>query len=1142
MVTVTDSPNDPAPRPGQRHRFHSAGAPAMAPAPRAASSRPVTGSSPRHGEDLSYLDRAPTSSDALATNCREESTATEQPSDAAVVKTTGSMAVATLLSRITGFVRTVLIGAALGEAVGSAFNIANTLPNLITELVLGAVLTSLVVPLLVRAEKEDPDRGAAFIRRLFTLTFTLMLAVTILAVVAAPLLTRIALDEDSKVDVGMSTSFAYLLLPQIVFYAVFSVMMAVLNTKGYFKPGAWAPVANNVVTIGVLGLYYLLPHSASGSVTDPHMLLLGLGTTTGVVVQALIMVPYLKKAGIDLRPLWGLDARLKKFGGMALAIVVYVLISQIGFVLNNRIAAAADEGAPIIYAQAWQLLQMPYGIIGVTLLTAFMPRLSRNAADGDDKAVVKDLSTATRLTMLAMVPVIVYLTAFGTVIGPALFGYGNFSDEAANVLGWTISFSAFTLIPYAMVLLHLRVFYAREEVWTPTFIIAGITVTKLVLAYLAPHVASEPRLVVVLLAAANGMGFVAGAIIGQRLLRRSLGNLDMRSVLRTAGWALGASVIAGVIAWRVDVLLTHFVVSETSSLGYIVRLFVTGVLFVLLAGAILSFSKLPEVLMIASMLARLPGIGRFFAKAAVSAESLTEATETVPTSTKITAISLGDTGSGMDETGMVGALPPLSAGRVRGPRLVPGAPILSGRFRLLANHGGSPAAQLWQARDNTDGDLVALTVIDTLKSGRSAREIVNATAQLADATANSPAVALVREICNAGSVVVVVADWTEGAPLTRAAESGPDPLAAGYAMVDLADAAGAGFTLGIDHRNRLRISTEGRAVLAFPGVIPTGSSTAAGPMDNHAIGVSLALLLSKVPKSEVPASLTTIVNAARAGEITDGHELARELRLVTQPDDQAHTGPHLRATADVAPVVSDQTGFGAAPEHRGRMTVLGISTVAGVIAVVSVIAIVLAVIGGDRKDSPLTTDSIRGGSGLGTVGIVHPTGVSEWAPADGRGTPDSPETAGLIIDGNEATSWSSAQYQTQFGLPPHSVKDGIGLLLSLPDARALTEVLLTGVRPGMTVELRSASGEVTSLDQTRLIASGTATGTTLLLGPPSAPVDGDEGTSHLPAPGDRVLLWITGLPMPEAATIAEVTVHGAPVVKKESDVSELAPK
>ena len=149
--------------------------------------------------------------------------------------------------------------------------------------------------------------------------------------------------------------------------------------------------------------------------------------------------------------------------------------------------------------QHWQLLQVPYGIVGVTLLTAIMPRLSRNAADGDDEAVVRDLTLGTKLTFIALIPIIIFMTALGPDIGNALFGYGNFTNQEARTLGLTLSFSAFTLIPYALVMLHLRVFYAREEAWTPTFIIAGITLTKVVLAVLAPTVASRPDQVVVLL-------------------------------------------------------------------------------------------------------------------------------------------------------------------------------------------------------------------------------------------------------------------------------------------------------------------------------------------------------------------------------------------------------------------------------------------------------------------------------------------------------------------------------------------------------------------------------------------------------------------------------------------------------------------
>jgi putative peptidoglycan lipid II flippase len=1136
---------------GERGRFRASTPPAKAPAPKknGASASGATSTDEDHSHlNLSPAERVATDprltrahadatdrssgngadagtgsdgsgSDGSADN---EGSAATTASDADVVSSTGSMAFATLLSRITGFLRTVMIASALGGEVASMFNTANTLPNLITELVLGAVLTSLVVPLLVRAEKEDSDRGAAFIRRLLTITFTLMMTITVIAVAAAPLLTRISLDKDGQTNIGMATAFGYLVLPQVLFYAMFAVMMAILNTKGIFKPGAWAPVINNCVTLAVLGIYWLLPQDTklslddSVTITDPHIMLLGLGTTIGVVVQAAIMVPYLRKAGIDIRPLWGLDDRLKQFGGMAVAIVAYVLISQIGWVINNRIAS--DQGsAPTIYMQAWQLLQVPYGVIGVTLLTAVMPRLSRNAADGDDKAVVKDLTMASKLTMLALVPVITFFTAFGTIIGPALFSYGQFTLENANVLGWTISFSAFTLIPYALVLLHLRVFYAREEVWTPTFIIAGITITKVALAYAAPHIASDPSLVVVLLGAANGMGFVAGAIIGHQLLRRSLGHLGMKSVVRTSVVALGASLVAALIVWRLDALIDRFLIPDDFMFGFLTRLIIDGIVFLAITIFLLSFSKLPEVRTIGAAFARLPLIGRFFSRAA-AAEAET------PSGARITEMSISNMSgmTGQDVTGT--AMPPLSAGRVRGPRLVPGAPILQGRFRLLSDHGGSPAARLWQARDNESGDLVALTILDPQVAGARTSELLERTDTLS--RVQSPAVATIREICDARTLVVVVADWTDGAPLTRVAESGPDPLAAGYAVADLADAAGAAAdvdgSLGIDHRNRLRISSEGRAVLAFPGVLP-GSSPR---QDIHAIGVSLDLLLSSVNPEDVPAELHGVLADARRVDGADGHSLAKRLRAATIGDLDAD----LVTTADVAPNPEQRAGFGAAPARPGR-TALSIGlTIGGILLAVALIVVAIAYFGGDRDDSPVTPDSIRGGQATESTEappaepqVIEPTSAEEWAPEDARdGSLDNPEDAPLVIDGDPETTWKSAQYFAQLGDGPESLKPGVGLLVQLPDTTDVTSVEMVGMTPGTSVEMRLAprGGDLDSLDQAPVLDSGTASVDTLNL---TAEKTGEDAVS-----GDRVLLWITELPMPEAASVGEVTVNGVP--------------
>ena len=203
------NPTNPTPHPqrGTRHRIVTPAAPAPVPAARPQVAKETS-------NDRSKLDRVPVRHKqpeaavaavdtsvavAVAEEAAKEPTEAvpaaapvasesdaQETSDSDVVRSTGSMAIATLVSRITGFLRTVLITTTLGGAIASAFNTGNTLPNLITEIVLGAVLTSLVVPVLVRAEKEDPDRGEAFIRRLFTLASTLLIAVTIIAVVSAP--------------------------------------------------------------------------------------------------------------------------------------------------------------------------------------------------------------------------------------------------------------------------------------------------------------------------------------------------------------------------------------------------------------------------------------------------------------------------------------------------------------------------------------------------------------------------------------------------------------------------------------------------------------------------------------------------------------------------------------------------------------------------------------------------------------------------------------------------------------------------------------------------------------------------------------------------------------------------------------------
>ncbi|SDS71262.1 murein biosynthesis integral membrane protein MurJ [Corynebacterium timonense] len=1128
------TPQEPlAPRAGLRRRIVTPAPPAPVPAPRAKKPTPEEVA----GEDRSALTVSPSGQELAAPP--DPAGTGEETTNADVVRSTGSMAVATIISRITGFIRTVLIGAALGGPVASAFNTANTLPNLITEIVLGSVLTALVVPVLVRAEKEDADRGTAFIRRLFTLTLTLMSIATVIALLAAPLLTRVMLDDDGRVNVVQATSFAYLLLPQIFFYGMFSLFMAILNTKSHFRPGAWAPVANNLVSIAVLLLYMLVPGqlspAAPAAVNNPHVLLLGLGTTLGVVVQCLIMLPALRKLGIDLRPLWGIDDRLKAFGTMALAIIAYVAISQLGYVVTTRIASVAEGSAPFIYQQHWMLLQVPYGVIGVTLLTAIMPRLSRNAADGDHQAVVRDLTLGTQLTFIALIPMIVFMTALGPDIGHALFAYGNFDADLARTLGLTVSFSAFTLIPYALVMLHLRVFYAREEAWTPTFIIAGITATKVVLSYLAPFVAQSPQNVVVLLGTANGFGFIAGAVIGAFLLKRKLGTLEAPTVLRTSAWAAGSSVV-GIVATLVlrylvrdvaglDLAVAFGSLIGAPSIGFLVEIAVLGLTFLIITGLVLSRSRLPEVQNLGRALARIPGMSRLIS---YDEDKALEVGEIDPRDVSNQFLAV-------DTFNASPVPPPMSAGVVRGPRLVPGASVSDGRFRLIRDHGATTGARFWQAREVSTERMVALTFVDTngtaplapatpRQAALDAAGVARRTRKLAGL--NHPAVADNIQILSYRTGALVVADWIPGATLKDVAESGRTlhPEAVAHALAPLADAIGAAHDVnvpfGLDNRNRLRVSTEGVVRLAFPAVLPEASAEE----DAGALASALALLTSDVTSDELDDVNAATRELADADSATpeDFRGIAATLEAIGSGDADGESDEHdesepPRGVHDLSEAVeAEQTepepdpealsgGFGRRA-YRPASLVLILSLVIGAVVLAAALtAYLIDVIGGDNPDSPVNTEQIEqveeqveeGAEAGGPAVIVAPLTATLWNDAAGSGERIEIEA---VADGDRATTWTS--------------QPGVGLLLSYDAAFTLEQVIVdaaaaAGGSPYALFALPSSAPEQADFDGFPELGRGTLRG-----GQQGIDVDEEERLRG-------VVLWL-----PEEVELREVTLIG----------------
>ncbi|MGY1727640.1 murein biosynthesis integral membrane protein MurJ [Geodermatophilus sp. SYSU D01062] len=520
-----------------------------------------------------------------------------------LLRAAGTMAVATLVSRITGLLRTVVLAAALGVGlVNDAYNTANTLPNIVYELLLGGVLTSVIVPLLVHAQERDRDGGVAYAQRLSTVAIAGLLVVTVVAVVIAPALTSLYGIEDDPEQVRLANWLARILLVEIVFYGVGALAQAILNSRGVFGPPAWAPVLNNVVVIAT-GVLFVMAGGPGDlepqTITPGQVWLLGGGTLLGIAVQALVLVPLLHRAGVPLRPRWSLrQTGLREVGGLGLWVVLYVAVSQVGVVVATRVAnAAARDGGlgSSAFAYASLLFQMPYGIIGVALLTALVPRMSRAAARNDVPGVVQDLSLGTRLSALGLLPVAAALTVVGPALGAVAFARGNTSVDEAQGIGAALAVGAFGLLPMAVTLLQLRVFYAMKDARTPTLIQVGMVLVRVPLLLLVPALV-EPGHVVAGLMLATSLTYLAGWVLGHLALRRQFGAEPgvarggaLGPVLRMV---LAAAVAAGAGWLVVRVTQDAFGTSLTGSLGtLLIGTVVVGV--TALAGFVLA--RVPEL-------------------------------------------------------------------------------------------------------------------------------------------------------------------------------------------------------------------------------------------------------------------------------------------------------------------------------------------------------------------------------------------------------------------------------------------------------------------------------------------------------------------------------------------------------------------
>jgi putative peptidoglycan lipid II flippase len=522
------------------------------------------------------------------------------------------LASGTMVSRVLGFVKTAVLAAAIGQTASRAadsFALANQLPNNIYALIAGGLLSAVLVPQIVRAATHDDDGGQRFINKVVTLGTMLFAVVGLLGTLLAPVLVRIYAQQANSSGQGgytsdslaLATAFAYWCLPQIFFYAMYSLLSEVLNARQVFGPFTWAPVINNVVAIAGL-VVFMVAFGGAGEnslvdVWTPGRITLLAGTATlGVLAQAGFLLLFWRRAGLTYRPdfRWrgvGLGATGKAAGWL----FGMVLVTQLAGLVQSRVASeGSGTGASnAVLANAWLLFMLPHGIVAVSIATAYFTRMSGHASRGDLRSVRVDLSQSLRtigmFMVFATVAMCVVAYPFASFFESTFRGAGQMAQVIVGFMPGLVLFSVLFVVQ--------RVFYALHDQRTPFFmqlVQSGIFVVG---TLIASAVVPDDRIAVAI-AVTTSIAGSAQTVVALVLVKRRLGGIDGRWVLRRYVQYAFFSLLAGVVGLLVVTGLGSFVAdgfAHSSRIAGLATVVVAAAVMAVVYFGLLKLIRLPEL-------------------------------------------------------------------------------------------------------------------------------------------------------------------------------------------------------------------------------------------------------------------------------------------------------------------------------------------------------------------------------------------------------------------------------------------------------------------------------------------------------------------------------------------------------------------
>ena len=488
-----------------------------------------------------------------------------------LARATAVMSVGTAASRLTGFVRLAVIAWAIGgteSKLPDTYNLANSMPNIVYQLVLGEILATVFVPVFIEyITTRDRDESWRLASTILNLAIIFSVGASVLTVLAAPWLIQIYTFrvEDpvlraQQQEVG--AFFLRLFLPQMIFYAAGAVLTGLLNAHRRFAAPMFAPVLNNLIVMGSFIAFRMMHGGDVPTLTTLTLgdkLLLGGGTTAGVIAMTVVLWPYVRRlpGRYRIRDLQWRHPAIRHVGNLARFSLGYVIVNQIGlwvvFMLANGV-----QGGVSAYNSAWILYQLPYGIFAVSIMTALVPNLSEHHVRGDAAAFRRDLSLGLRTTAFIVFPAAAGFVALSEPIIRLLLEHGVFGVGSTELFADTLALMAVGLAAYAAFQQLMRAFYARQDTRTPWIVNIIAVATTVATAIPAFAVLGVPGL-----GLAHALTYIVGTIVGGAILRRRAGGLD-GARLASSHLRIGlASIATGLVAWVVAEGLGDVVAVQT---------------------------------------------------------------------------------------------------------------------------------------------------------------------------------------------------------------------------------------------------------------------------------------------------------------------------------------------------------------------------------------------------------------------------------------------------------------------------------------------------------------------------------------------------------------------------------------------------